>query len=40
MNLIAFHAKLSFSKVHFNVLTLSVVVHVTSNPKKLLCANF
>ena len=40
MDLIAFHVKLSFLKVHVSVLTLFVVVHVTSNPKKLLFANF
>jgi len=40
MNLIAFHVKLGFLEVHFSVLTLFVVVHVTSNPKKDLYANF
>jgi len=38
MNLIAFHVKLSFLKVYFSVLALFVIVHVTSNPKKLLYA--
>jgi len=36
LSLIVFHVKLSFLVVHFNVLTLFVGVHVTSNPKKLL----
>jgi len=40
MNLIDFHVKLNFLKVNFSVLTLFVVIHVTSNPKKLLCTNF
>jgi len=40
MSLIAFHVKLSFLEVHFSVLILFVVVHVTSNPKRLLYANF
>jgi len=38
MNLIAFHVKLSFLKVHFSVLALFVIVHVSSNSKKLLYA--
>jgi len=40
MNLIAFHVKLSFLEVHFSMLGILVVVHVTSNSKKLLCGNF
>ena len=40
MSLKAFYVKLSFLKVHFSVLTLFVVVHVTSHSKKLLYANF
>jgi len=39
MNLITFYVKLSFSKVHFSVQTLFVIVHVSSNSKKLLYAN-
>jgi len=33
MNLIAFHVKLSFLKMHFSVQALFVIVHVTSNLK-------
>ena len=40
MNMIAFHVKSSFLKVHFSVLTQFLVVHVTSNPKIILHANF
>jgi len=40
MSLIAFHVKSSFLKVHFSVLALFVIVHVTSNRQKLLYANF
>jgi len=40
MSLKAFQVILSFLKGHFSVLTQFVVVYVTSNPKKLLCANF
>jgi hypothetical protein len=40
MNLIAFCVKLSFLKVYFSVFTKFAVLYVTSNPKKLLCANF
>ena len=40
MSLIAFRVKLSFLKVYFSVLTQLLVVHVTSNLKKLLNANF
>jgi len=40
MSLIAFHVKLSFLEVHFSMLTLFVVVHVTSIAKKILYANF
>jgi len=39
MNLIAFYVKLSFLKVHFSVLSLFVIAHVTSNPKIPLYAN-
>jgi len=40
MNLIAFQVKINFLKVHGSMLILFVVVHVTSNTKKLLFANF
>jgi len=40
MSLIAFHVKLSFLEVHFSMLTLFEVVHVTSYSRKLLYANF
>jgi len=40
MGLMAFHVKLSFLEVSFRMLTLFVVVHVTSNAKKLLNTKF
>ncbi len=40
MSLMFFHVKLSFLEVHFSVLTLFEVVHVTSNPPKHIYANF
>jgi len=36
----SFSCEIKFLKVHFSVLTLFVVVHVTSNSKKNLYANF
>jgi len=40
MNLIAFYVKLRFLKVHFSLQVVLVNIYVTSNPKKLLYANF
>jgi len=39
MSLIALHLNLRFLEVHFSVLTQFLVVHVTSNSKKILYAN-
>jgi len=40
MRLIAYHVNLRFLKVHFSVLIQFLVVHITSNPKKLSYTNF
>ena len=40
MSLIALHLNLRFLQVHFSVLIRFLVVHVTSNPKEFLYANF
>jgi len=40
MSSIDLHLNLRFSEVYFSELTRFLVVHITSNPKKLLYANF